>query len=276
MAYSRSTSLVNMQGMGVSLADILEGGEISIFTGTAPAATAAYTGTLLVTCTNTSGARTADTMATAYLTFSGGAAGNTCTNITVAGFEILGATITWVTSDAVTAGLVATQINKFTRTPIKCWAYSDGAGNVTVYMCPGHGATMNTQVVAVTVAGGGFACAINGASADQMGVGAGGSTAGITSVNGITFGEISAGLLTVNCTMSGTPVATGAAGYFRFEGCTTPTGTSAADTVGTAPRYRIQGTCGLSSADMIFSGTTTITSGVTHTITSGSFTIPVS
>lgn len=274
MSITLSTSLRRAQGMKSSLQEIFEGGELSIFTGTPPTADSAYSGTLLVSCTNAAAARTAETQATAIITVTGGTVvGDTCTSITIDGYEILGATVTWETSHTVTAAKIATQINKYASPVIKIWATS-AAAVVTISACPGQGAALNTLAIVCTH-GGAMTTTINGASADQMGLGAGGSTAGVASVSGLTFAEISGGTLTLNCTISGTPVATGAAGYWRLEGCNTPTGTSVADATAT-PRYRLQGTCGLSGADMIFSGTTTITSGVTHTVTSGSFTVPAS
>lgn len=270
MAITLSVSHANAKGGGCSLQEIYNGGELSIFTGTAPAVDAVYSGTLLVSCTLASAARTAEVQATAVIELTGGAAGSV-DSITIGGFQVLGAVVPFNASLTQTAADVATQINKYAGAVIKIWATS-AAAVITLRSCPGQGTALNTQAIvcgSTTITN-----TINGAEADQMGVGLGGSTAGVASAGGLTWGEIVAGVLTKTGTISGTPVATGTAGYFRLEGCNSPTGTSIIDTPASAPRYRIQGTCGLSGADMIFSGTTTLTASVPHTVTNLSLTIP--
>lgn len=264
-----STAHRNFRLMGSSLQDLYEGGVLQIWSGTAPTtADAVATGTCLASLTLNDAARTAEIFATAYLAFSGGAAGNTCTNITISGFEVLGATCTWATSNGQLGDDVAAQINRYTQTPIKVWAYSDGAGNVTVYMLPGHGATMNTQAVVVTVAGGTLACAINGASADQMGLGAGGSTAGVTQVAGLTWAEVASGVVAKTGIWSDTVIASGTAGYARLGGVNHPNTTSPVDAV--PYQYpRIQLSVGLSGADLNFGTSLGLT--IAQPITCGTF-----
>jgi len=276
MALSFSVAYRKFRMMGCSFKDMFEGGEIQIWSGSAPTtANAAATGTRLCTVTLSSGVRTPETVATALLAFSAGAAGNTCTNITMESGttdEILGATCTWATSDGQLGDDVAAQINKFTQRLAKVWAYSDGAGNVTIYMAPGHGNSQNTAAMAVTVVGGTLACAINGASADQMGVGAGGSTAGVDSANGLTWAAQVNGVISKTGVWSGTADATGTAGYWRLVGVNNATDASALDS---SPYYypRIQGTCGLSGADMNMDSLT-FTSGNTYTIDTFEITEP--
>lgn len=270
MAITLSTSHANAQGMGCSLQELYTGGELQIFTGTPPSVDAAYTGTLLVACTLAGAARTAEIQATAIIELTGGAAGSV-DNITIGGYEVLGAAVTFNSSLTQTAADVASQINKYAGAAIKIWATSSAA-IITLRACPGQGTALNGKAIVCSCTT--ITNAINGGSADNMGEGAGGSTAGVAAASGLTWGEIAAGVLTKTGTISGTPGATGAAGYYRVEGCNTPTGTSVADVPTSTPRYRIQGTCGLSGADMIFNGTTTITASVSHTVTNLALTIP--
>jgi hypothetical protein len=281
MSLKFSTAYRNMRMLGCSFKDMFEGGELVIYTGSGPStADLKPNGTRLCTVTLSSGVRTAETYATALLAFSGGAVADTVDNITLESGttdEILGAQVAWVTSDAVTADNVATQINKFTQRKAKVWAYSDGAGNVTVYMCPGHGDSCNTDAVAVTITqnGGALVCAINGASADQMGVGAGGSAAGVDSANGLTWGETAAGVIAKTGTWSGACDASGTAGYWRLVGGSNATDEDSGGTTDTAPFQfpRIQGTCGLAGADMNMDSLT-FTSGNTYTIDTFQITEP--
>lgn len=264
-----STAHRNFRLMGSSLQDMYEGGVLQLWSGTAPTSTdAVATGTCLASLTLADAARTAEVYATALLAFSGGAAGNTCTNITIAGFEVLGATCTWATSNGQLGDDVAAQINRYARTPVKIWAYSDGGGNVTMYMLPGHGATMNGQAIVVTVAGGGLACAINGASADQMGVGAGGSAAGVTQIAGLTFAEVSAGVIAKTGIWSETVIATGTVGYARLGGVNHPNTISPVD-ANPFQYPRVQLTVGLSGADLNFGTSLGVT--IAQPITCGTF-----
>ena len=278
MALDFSVAYRNLRMRGCSFKDMFEGGEIEIWSGSGPStADAAATGTRLATITLGSATRTPETVATALLAFSGGGAGDLVTSITLESGttdEILGATVTWTTSDAITGDLVATQINKFTQRLAKLWAYSDGAGNVTVYMCPGHGDSVNTAAMAVSITqvGGSLACAINGASDDQMGKGAGGSTAGVDSANGLTWDEVSAGVISKTGTWSGVCDNSGTAGYWRLVGVNNATDTGVIDS---APYLypRIQGRCGLSGSDMNMDSLT-FTSGNTYTIDTFQITEP--
>lgn len=271
MAITLSTSTVNALGMKCSLQEIFQGGELQIWSGTEPAVGSAATGTRLVSCTLASAARTAEVQATALLSLTGGAAGSVDT-ITIATYNILGAAVAYNTSLTQTAADVATQINKYSSPILKVWATSSGA-DITIRACPGQGTGLNALAMVCTSTT--ITTTINGVSADNMGEGAGGSTAGVASANGLTFLEIASGVLSKSATAwSGVVAATGTAGYWRLEGCNTPINTSLADATAT-PRYRIQGTCGLSGSDMTF-GSTTLTAGLTHTVDTFSITIPAS
>jgi len=272
MALSFSTGYRNARMRDVSFQDMFQGGELQIWSGSAPAVDSAATGTRLVSVTLASGTRTAEIQATALVTLIGTA--GTVTNITIGGYEVLGGTATFATTLTALAVDVATLINKYTGSPIKVYATSSGA-DVTIRACPGQGTALNTLAIVVTSAGG-ITNTINGASADQMGVGTGGSTAGVASANGLTFGEVAAGVIAMAGAWTGVVDNGSIAGtYFRLCGCNTPTDTSPADSL-TAPTYRIQGSCGISGADHNMPGGTTLTVSTTYTVTSFTITEPAS
>jgi len=266
MALSFSVAHRNMRQMGVSFQDLYQGGLLQVWSGSAPGVDAAATGTLLLELTLASAARTAETVATALLTLSGGGSG-TVDTLTLDGYNILGGAVTYDTSLAVTATAVATQINKFTATPFKVWAYSAAASaDITIYMAPGHGASCNG--LAMVCGSTTITTTINGGSADNMGEGAGGSAAGVTQVAGLTFAEVATGVLAKTGTWSGTVLATGTAGYFRYGGVNSPNTTSPIDAV--PYQYpRIQGSVGLSGADLNFGTSLSLT--IAQPVTCGTF-----
>jgi hypothetical protein len=270
MSWQYSDGLRNMLGAGCSWQELFNGGEIQLYSGTPPTdVNAAKSGTLLAVLTAAGAARTAETSATGTITFSGGAGGDTCTSITIDSYEILGATVNWTTSDAATAALVASQINRYSRSVIKVVASVSGAV-VTVKVTPGQGTGLNGKTLACTVAGGAFAASINGGA--SAAIGGAGATAGVDWVSGIAFDEILSAAMGKYGTISGTVLATGTVGYVRIEGVTTPTGTSVSDTTN-KQYFRIQGTVGTSGADYNMNSTA-VTAGATTDITDGDFTVP--
>lgn len=264
MALSFSVAHRNFRQMGVAFQDLYQGGLLQVWSGTAPGVDAAATGTLGIELTLASGARTAEIVATAILTLTGGAAGSVDT-VTIATYDVLGAAVAYNASLTQTAADVASQINKWNRAPFKVWASSSGAV-VTIYMCPGHGASCNGAAMVCTSTT--ITTTINGASADNMGEGVGGSTAGVNQVNGLTFAEVATGVLAKTGVWSGTCVATITAGYFRFGGVNSPNTTSPIDS---APyQYpRIQGSVGLSGADLNFGTSLSLT--IAQPVTCGTF-----
>lgn len=236
--------------------NMFEGGELQIWSGSAPSVDSAATGTRLATITVASGTRTAETSATFLLTV-GGASGSLDT-LTVDGYPIIGAAVAFNTSTTQTAADIATAINKY-RGVINCYATSSAAV-VTCRMAPGIGTGLNGVTVAHTETT--LTATINGGSSTT--VGGAGATAGVASVNGLTWGEVVAGVIVKTGTWSGVVDNGGTAGYFRLEGCTTVTDVSDAHSTA-SPRYRIQGTCGTTGADYNMSSTS-LTASTTHTV----------
>ena len=92
-------------------------------------------------------------------------------------------------------------------------------------------------------------------------------TAGVASVNGLTYGAIASGVLSKSGVWSGVVSSGGTAGYFRICGSVVDAGSSSTTLV------RIQGTCGVSGADYNMSSTT-LTAAATHTVDTFSLTFP--
>lgn len=241
------------------LKQLISGGEVRIFTGAQPAsADDAETGTLLVTLTASSGARTVETRATGTITLTG-TSGN-CTGVTFAGEEILGATVAFVTSLTVTAAAIAAQINKYARN-FQVEATSSGAV-VTVYAPRGSGTAFNGAVLDSTMSGGDLA------GAD---VNIGSAVSGVNFANGLLFNAASAGSIAKDSsqTWSGVAGNSGVAGWFRFTG--SPTDAGAADSNFTFAR--IDGNVATSGANLNLTSTN-ITATATQTVSSWTWTMP--
>lgn len=261
MTIRQSEGLRNHLQQGGSFRSAFTGGVLEIWSGSQPAtADAAATGTKLVKVTNTSGAHTPEVRATGTITFTG--TSGTVTGITVGGMQILGATVTWATSNTNMATLIAAQINKYHK-HVLLDASSSGAV-VTLTGARGLGAAVNGMVVTTTESGGDVAGA-------DVNIGSG--VAGVTSVNGLSFDEVATGLLVKRTaeTWSGLGLATGTAGYFRLLGAVTD-----ANGLDSAAAYpRLEGSIATSGADMN-STSTALAADATHTISTFSPTEPAS
>lgn len=263
MTVRQSTGLRNHLMQGGSFRSAFQGGKLSIYSGSQPAtADTAPSGTLLVTITDGAGSHTAEVQATATITISG--TSGTITSITLGGVEILGATVTWATSNDNTAALIAAQINKFHGHKIV--TASSASTVVTLKARLGFGASVNGMVVTTTESGGDIA----GADVN-LGAGTGASVAGVSHANGLNFDDVASGLLAKRTgqTWSGTGLADGTAGWFRLRGPITDD--DSADTAGAFTR--LDGSIAVSGGDMNAS-TTTLASGATHTISTFSPTEP--
>lgn len=264
MAITVSTAFVNSK---LAPQELLDGGEFQIWSGTPPSVDAAATGTLLNVLTLASGARTAGVKATGIVNLTGGAAGSVDT-ITIDSYDILGGAVAYNTSLTQTAADVAAKINKFSGSVFRVSATSSGA-NITISVAPGIGTALNGKTLACTSTT--ITNTINGASSTT--IGGAGATAGVAAVNGITWGEIAAGVLAASGTISGTNLANGVAGYFRITAVDHPTGTSPIDASPWVYK-RIQGTCGTTSAYDYVMSSTTLVAGAPHTLQAFSVEVP--
>ncbi len=250
MTIRQSTGLRDHIQQGGSFRTAFEGGELRIYSGAQPASpNDAPSGTLLVTITDASGTRTAEVRATGTITITG--TSGTITGITVGGLQILGATVTWTTSNDNTAALIAAQINKFHKHILV--TASAAANVVTLTAAPGLGAAVNGMVVTTTESGG-----------DILGtdVNIGSAVAGVTAVNGLAFDPVSTGALAKRTgqTWSGTVGSTGTAGWFRLVG-------GPADGGGSSTVLpRLDGSIATSGGDLNLSSTS-LAASATETIT---------
>lgn len=286
MAKRLSTGFVNGLTQDGGFSQLLSNGVIEIYTGAQPAtADAASTGTLLCTFTKAGGVYTAETVATSKIDLTGITTDETITSITVAGIEILGTTVTYATSDTVTAAAVAAAIN----TNLSVTSISASAtGAVIIISAPKNsGIKFNnaTIVAAGTGVWNGTASHFqsNGVAASatpntwssgdgRFGSGAGGSIAGVAAINGLnfTYPNATTGVLVKEvAAWQGTAVATGTAGWFRFKGDNT------SSSVPSTTAIRYDGSVGTSGSDMIVSSTA-ITSGAVQTLNRFEITIPTS
>lgn len=245
---------INAKG---SMKDTFQNGQIQVYTGAQPAtADTAPSGTLLVTITSGSAARTAEVQATGTVTLSTGASGSVDA-ITVNSVAILDAPVSYITSLTATATAVALAINSSASNP-EYEATSSGAV-ITIKAKRGSGAGANGFVVASTVT------TLTKVDANMA--------SGVTAVNGLKFGISAAGVVDKHATQvwTGVAVATGTAGWFRFVGSVADGGaTDAAET-----EIRMDGAISTSGAQINMSNTT-ITAAATETVSSFPLTLPTS
>lgn len=257
MALRISTGLRNHLLSGGSLKAALQGGRIEIYTGTQPAsADDAATGTLLVTITDASGAHTVETPATGSVELATGSSGSVNT-ITVGGINILDEAVTYTTSLANTASLLAAALNRSSLNP-DFKATVSGA-TVTLTCHPGLGVKYNTIAVSGT---------LTTLTANYTNF-----SGGVAAVNGLRFEDGSTGAMAKRTTQTWTGVAgnTGTAGWFRHYGPNTDSGTADAD----ASKLRMDGAIATSGSQLNMSPTS-MTSGATQTISAYSPSLPAS
>ena len=262
MALRISPGLQNFIAEKGSWKTAFDNGSIEIYTGTQPAtADLAVTGTLLVTLTSGGGAKTNEVASQGTLTLNSGASGSVDT-LTVNSIEIMGSATPFNTSLTQTAADIALKCN---RNPKNYLYHVTSSGAViTITALPGMGTLPNGWVVAATYT------TIAGTAAN-MGSG-GAATAGVLAANGLLLDyNATAGLITkdVTQTWSGTAVATGTAGWFRYKGSVVDAG--ALDS--SAVFLRLDGNVATSGANMNMSSTS-ITSGALQTLSTFSFTVP--
>lgn len=264
MALRFSPALQNFIAAQGSWKDFFDGGCIEIYTGTQPAtADLAVTGTLLATITSGAASRTAEVSATGVITYSGSA--GSVDTVTVSGIDVLGGSVAYATSLTVTAAAVALQINRNPKNKLVV-ATSSGAV-LTLTAVPGIGTALNAEALAST-------CTTMSAAitSTTFGSGSGGGVAGVNQANGLKMDyNAAAGVFTkdITQTWSGTAVATGTAGWFRYKGSVADAGSADASAV----YLRMDGSISTSGANMNMSSTS-IVSGALQTLSTFQFTVP--
>lgn len=255
MAVKYSTGLSDFLMQRGCFKRAFQNGKLQVRTGSQPAtADTAVSGTLLCTYTATSGAHTAETLPQGSMTLTGGAAGSV-DSIMIGGYEILGAVVPYNTSLTQTAADCVTQINKYLAAGCcDYWATSSGT-KITFTAVRGSGNIAGVVTQSLT-------------TITSTDVDVGTETAGVTPVNGLQFGTVSAGVLSKAGTWSGVAAATGVGGWFRLLG-------SVSDDGGAGTSYvRMDGTVGTSGADLNLA-TTSFTATNTYTIDTATFTLPL-
>lgn len=255
MALRLSKALRNYLLEGGSMKHAMSNCVLKVYSGAQPAtADAAPTGTLLVTYSKAGGALTREVRATGTVTLTGGGAGSVDT-ITVNAIDVLGGSVPFNTTLAQTATDVATAINNNPKNHL--FEASAVGAVVTLKAKPGLGAVPNGWVVA------GTNTTITTSYVNMA--------SGVTAVNALNWGDAAAGILVKLPTdvWQGTAVATGTAGYFRFEASVTDAG--ALDS--TESVLRIDGAIANSGAELNMTSTS-IASAAVQTVSSFSLTLP--
>jgi len=264
MSLRYSTGLRNALAAGKDLASALAEGRLFVYSGAQPADpdTGADAFTTLVIFTKDGNAYTAPASATGSITLSGsGVGGGSVDTLKVGGMaeNLLGGSVPWNTDLATTTDDVADAINA-TKNALEIIAVSDGVDTVTLYAPIRLGAQAAGLTVASTETAG-----------TSLAVADTGFTGGTDAVNGLnlTF-PAAAGVITKDSdTWSGTVLASGNAGWFRFvAGGSSPNGSSTTD-------VRMDGTIAVGGGDMTVSTLALAISNV-ETFSTFQLTIPAS
>lgn len=252
-----STALRNHVAQGGSYVQAMQNGKLVLFSGSQPAtADAAETGSQLLVITASSGAHTAEVLATGTVTLTGGSSGSV-NSLTVGGVPIIDAVVPYNASLNQTATDLAAAINQSMSHP-NYTATASGAV-VTISASLGAGATANSLVVAVTTT-------TLTTSTTNM-------ASGVTPLNGLKFGVAAGGVVgkLASQVWSGVVGISGTAGWYRYYGSRADPGGVDAD----AAYIREDGACGTSGAQYNMSSTT-LTGAATHTVDSWIRTFPAS
>lgn len=257
MALKLSTALRNAILYGRAFKYAMSNCVLKVYTGAQPStADAAPTGTLLCTYSSASGALTREVLSVGSLTLSGTA--GSADTFTLNGIEIMGGSVPSDGTVAGTATLVAAKINNNPKNVYVKASTTGASGVITLTAKQGLGSLPNTWVPAGTGTTISFGTAVNMAG-------------GVTAVNGLLWGDVLTGVLSklASQTWSGTSVATGTAGWFRFEAAVSDAG--ALDSLEAV--LRMDGAISTSGAELNLS-TTSIANGATQTIDTFTVTLP--
>lgn len=255
MALRFSKGLRNFLLEAGSMKNALANGRIQIYTGAQPTdADSAVAGTLLATITLAAGAFTAEVLATGSVSLDSGGSGSVNT-FTVNSLEIMGSATAFNSTLTQTAADIVTKINNNPKNLL--FVASSVGATITITAKPGLGTLANGWVVATTVT------TITKTDNNMAN--------GVLAVNGLTFGDATAGVLSKPSadTWSGAAVATGTAGWFRYLGSVADAGAADASEV----YIRMDGSVATSGSDLNMSNTNFVTLAV-QTIADFAFTQP--
>lgn len=258
MSLKASKALRNEMLKQGGFRQIMSGCVLKVYTGAQPStAEAAPTGTLLATFSDAGGAITREVRATGTVDLTGGASGSV-DQVEVGGINLLGAAVPFNTSLTQTAADVVTAINKFHD--YKVVTASSSGTLITLTANRGYGAAINGVTVVTTVT-----------TITKTDVNMGSAVAGVTEVNGLNWETVATGIISKDTleTWQSTPVATGTAGWFRFEASVLDSGVL--DSAEAFPR--LDGAIATTGAEMNL-GNTTFTVGVIQVVTSFQLTFP--
>jgi len=231
---------------------------MKLYSGAQPAnGEAAATGTLLATFSDASGTPTREVLSIGSVALTGGGSGSVNT-LTVNSIEIMGSATSFNTSLIQTATDIVTKINNNPQNLLFSASNVGGtSATISITANPGLGALANGWVVASTVT------TITKTDSNMA--------SGVTAVNGLKWGDSEAGVLVKLPTQvwSSIPVATGVAGYFRFEAAVADDELIDSSLV----KYRMDGAIASSGAELNM-GNTTITIGVPLAFDTFSITFP--
>lgn len=260
MALRFSKGFRNFINEGGSLKQALAGGKLLIYSGSQPdTADMAVAGSLLVTLTLASGAYTSEVQSQGQVALTGGGSGSVNT-LTVNSIEVMGSATNFNTSLGQTAIDIATKINNNPKNLL--FLATASGNNVILTAKPGLGTLPNGWVVASTTT-----------TLTKTDTNMGSLTAGVASVNGLTFGDSAAGTMVKNPNevWSGTATGTGTAGWFRFQGAVADAGATDA-----SEQYiRVDGNVATSGANLNMSNTAIVTAAP-QTLSTFSLTYPAS
>lgn len=234
MTLKLSTGLVNALAQNRGFAGIFNRGSINIYSGAQPVnADAAVTGTLLGTVTASSGALTQETRATGTIVITA-AAGGSINTVTVGTFNIIpdGAVSAVAGDTAATAQALADAIN---RNGI--FDASVSSSTITITAKPGVGTSWNGLALTASL------------TTVTATYGGGTVSGGVAPVNGLIFGQPSAGVIAKLSTQvwSFNGIAAGTAGWFRLIGSQSDAGALLS---GAPWLPRLDGSIAVSGADL--------------------------
>ena len=264
MSLKFSPALQNFIAESGSWKRFMDNGSILIYTGVQPATPdLAATGTLLATITSGAAAKTSEVAATGVITFT--STGGTVDTLTLLGVEIMGSATAYSTSVTQVAADVALKVNRNSKNHFV--RATSVLGVLTLTALPGFGTLLNAA--ALTCGATTLSATVTSTS---FGSGSGGGVAGVNGANGLKADyNAAAGVMTKDTTQtwSGTAVADGTAGWFRYV-------SSVADAQAldsSAAYLRMDGSISVSGSEMNMSSTV-IASGALQTVSSFSFTVP--